>query len=413
MQSTNRGGGGTPLWVFAAILMVAMQGFADRCVAQDTTDTGGAAPAMKIYDEPGYYTIHSEVNIDVTREAYIRMNKIAAEYDRRLTAIFGGHVSKKLPFYLFSNDPDYQAMGGIPGSAGVFRFDWKGARLMAVVGDQITPWSWHVIQHEGFHQFVNALIGWNIPPWVNEGMAEFFGEGVFTGDGFVTGCLPAGRADRIKKEIRDGDFMPLGDMRRFSQQQWNSRLTILNYDEAVSMIFFLAFADHGKYATPFVSYLRAVHNGVDPDKAWVQIFGNNDQAFQDAWSKYWVNRPETESNELYTQAETAKFTSFLARAWVRGQTFKTVDEFFEAAGAGTLKQPQLTDPDWLPPAMLTRAIADKAMYGTWSLVAPHGTSDPRVICTMPDGTKMIGRFEENSNHCYTVTVVTPGDSDNQ
>ena len=30
-----------------------------------------------------------------------------------------------------------------------------------------------------------VLIGGNIPIWVNEGMAEYFGEGLFTGDGFV------------------------------------------------------------------------------------------------------------------------------------------------------------------------------------------------------------------------------------
>ena len=28
-----------------------------------------------------------------------------------------------------------------------------------------------------------------MPTWLNEGLAEYFGEGIFTGDGFVTGVI--------------------------------------------------------------------------------------------------------------------------------------------------------------------------------------------------------------------------------
>ena len=31
--------------------------------------------------------------------------------------------------------------------------------------------TWHVVQHEGFHQFVFAVIRGEIPTWVNEGLA--------------------------------------------------------------------------------------------------------------------------------------------------------------------------------------------------------------------------------------------------
>ena len=41
---------------------------------------------------------------------------------------------------------------------------------------------WHVAQHEGFHQFAWSRFAEDLPVWVNEGMAEFFGESVIVGD---------------------------------------------------------------------------------------------------------------------------------------------------------------------------------------------------------------------------------------
>ena len=50
---------------------------------------------------------------------------------------------------------------------------------------------------------MHAFIGGDIPIWVNEGLAEFFAQGLYTGDGFVTGVIPPSRLDRLKSFIRD------------------------------------------------------------------------------------------------------------------------------------------------------------------------------------------------------------------
>ena len=52
---------------------------------------------------------------------------------------------------------------------------------MAFAGEHITAYTWHTVQHEGFHQFAHAVIGGDIPTWLNEGLAEYFGEALFTG----------------------------------------------------------------------------------------------------------------------------------------------------------------------------------------------------------------------------------------
>jgi hypothetical protein len=50
------------------------------------------------------------------------------------------------------------------------------------------------------------VIGGELPIWVNEGMAEYFGEGIFTGDGFITGVIPPKRLRMIKETSSSKKF---------------------------------------------------------------------------------------------------------------------------------------------------------------------------------------------------------------
>jgi hypothetical protein len=53
---------------------------------------------------------------------------------------------------------------------------FAGDRLMAYVPAGASALGWHVVQHEGFHQFVAQVIRGDMPIWANEGLAEYFGE---------------------------------------------------------------------------------------------------------------------------------------------------------------------------------------------------------------------------------------------
>ena len=139
--------------------------------------------------ETQFYTIHTDLADLPAREASIRITKMADEYERR-TRGFGGRIDQKLPFYLYQNPDDYYAAGGPKGTSGIF----DGSRLMAVAGEKLTGLTWQTIQHEGFHQFARTLIQDDLPPWLNEGLAEYFGEAIFTGDGYVVGVIPPWRA---------------------------------------------------------------------------------------------------------------------------------------------------------------------------------------------------------------------------
>ncbi len=357
---------------------------------------------LKVYNAPGFYTFHTDVSLKKLRQIWLRMNFVAEAYQQRLHAIFGGAVTHKLPFYIFKKAHEYYKDGGMPGSAGVFEYTYKGQWLMAIGGGQLNHQIWHVIQHEGFHQFTFAFIHRFLPAWANEGTAEFFGEGLFTGSSFVTGWLPPYREALIKYEIKHNKFKTIHTMREMSYSKWNDVLMGTNYDEAWSMIYFLAYANGGRYAVPFTQYLRLYRHGFDAETAWDRVFGDNDLAFQRLYVKYWMNLPPNATAELYARVQTEALTNFLARAMTLKQRFYSAKHFLAAAKDGTLKVYHFPNRLWLPPSLLTHAMHESMGIGTWSIASASRL--PKLICLMPDGTKLIGSFHINNGRPMDVAV---------
>jgi len=370
-----------------------------------------AAPALaqvklKTY-ESKYYIIHTDLDPDTVRDATLRITAMAKEYDLR-TRVFGGKITYKLPFYLFAHRLDYYAAGGPIGSIGVFRID----KLMAVVGESPVDFSWHVVQHEGFHQFVHMVIGGHIPIWINEGLAEYFGEAVFDGDGYATGLIPPERLKRLKKKITDGTLRPLSKMMQIDRHEWNRTMSTDDYDLAWSMVQFLAHGENGKYERTFNAFLRDVGRTGAYEKAWEQNFGRGTQVFEQMWRKYWLSLPDDPTEKKYAEATVKTLTAFLARAISQEQSFHSVDEFFKEAKAGTL----LSHPgDWLPPSLLTSALVRAEKMGNWSLRAkgPPGRPPARkkaealeLICALENGITLVGRFRLRNDRVKSVSINT-------
>src|SRR5690606_18973637 len=135
--------------------------------------------------------------------------------------------------------------------------------------------------------FAHAMIGLNLPIWVNEGLAEYFGEGIFTGDGFVTGVIPPWRLKRLKAGMEAQRFIPVRTMMLITHEQWNQQLNLANYDQAWAMVHFLAHAEDGKYQQPFVQFMRGVSQGMDWRAAWMGTFGDP-EGFEQKWRAYWL-----------------------------------------------------------------------------------------------------------------------------
>ncbi len=343
-----------------------------------------------------FYIIHSDLDRDIIREADLRLTRMAMVYMDR-TKKFSGKITTRLPFYLFRHLEDYMAAGGLPGSSGVY----NGEKLMAFAGPKVTSQTWKTVQHEGFHQFVHAVMGGDIPVWVNEGLAEYFGEAVFTGDDMITGLIPPARLQRIKAMIDAGTHKSVAEMMTLEREAWNFRLTTTNYDQAWSMVHFLAHGDDGKYQSRFEGFINDLSKrGLEWRRAWLANFDADTDAFEKAWRSYWMSLPPNPSAQEYARATTATLTSFLARAHCRKQKFKDFDAFREAAENKALKAPK---GDWLPATLLKHALSKARYYGSWKLTS-KGRAPPTLTCTLEDGTRLVGSAKVKKRRIRSVNV---------
>ncbi len=346
---------------------------------------------LKLY-ESQYYMVYTDLGPEEAREAVLRMTRMAEEYHTR-TAAFSGAIDHKLPFYLFAHREDYIKAGGRRDTAGVF----TGSYLMAAAVPQanhpgtISSFTWHVVQHEGFHQFAHAVIHAHLPIWVDEGLAEYFGEAQFTGDGYVAGLIPAGRLRQIHLGLDKKIFKTVNDIMNLTQLEWNGALAVANYDQAWSMTHFLVHADAGKYQSAFSAFINDMSHGKAWDAAWQNNFGGS-EGFEDKWKEYWNKLSGNPTLNLYSRVTVSVLTSFLGRAYSQKQTFDNFKEFREM----DVKQLKAAPADWLPPALFVYNVLQvkkiEEIGGFFALVVPRGSRLPQLVCTLADGTKLIGSF---------------------
>jgi hypothetical protein len=407
MRMLNRGGRfrlAMPC-ILACVALVAFAGrpASGQCAAalamEQLRDKAVKDDGLKTY-QTQYYTIYTDLDPDLAHEAALRMTRMAEEYHAR-TAGFSGQVTGRLPFYLFKTDDEYHAAGGLPKSVGQF----TGDALMASADPSHAERTWQIVQHEGFHQFAAAVIGGELPVWANEGVAEYFGEAQFTGDGFVIGLIPPTRLQRLRGEIEGPDARSIKTMMLMGPEQWTADLQKINYDQAWSMVHFLISADGGKYQAGFVNFMSQIGQGQAWPQAWQHNFANT-AAFETEWKNWWLSQSEDPTANLYVQATCQTLTSFLARAGTRHQTFESFDEFLHAAQSGELKVPASSDPDWLPPSLLANALlAVGKENATWSLLPADPANHmryPRIAAELPDQTRIVGNYAPKGPHGWTV-----------
>lgn len=339
------------------------------------------------------YVIHTDLGPDIAREAALRLDRLAEVFEES-APLPAGEVKQKLPFYLYQNAADYDAAGGKPGTAGVF----DGEQLMAVAVDGDGWATWHVVQHEAFHQYANAALEHDLPPWLNEGLAEYFGEAIFTGDGYITGLVPPERANQVRKAIRAKEYEPLRHLVRLTHDQWNDTFSPARYDHAWSLVHFLHENADPPGPEAVKACITALTSGADPAAAFEKAFGDA-SAIERQWKRWWLELPEEPTAEGYARATVAKLTSFLARATAAGQRFTSIDSFFDAALAGEI---HVRENDWLPPSLLQSAMREKVPAERWAIEGDGHT--PALVLTLKDGARLVGTFELKDRRVNKVSV---------
>lgn len=177
------------------------------------------------------------------------------------------------------------------GSGGMFFVSPRGAALAFWTEGLPRSRVLHVIQHEGFHQFAHTRFGSDLPPWVNEGVAEFFGESVVVDGAVIIGQTSERTIGTLRQAIDAGKHIRFREMVTMDSPSWNANVqkgdAMLQYMQAWSMVHFLVYGDGGQYRKAFEAYLGYINHGAKNYDAFVRAFGTNDlDSFETRWIAY-------------------------------------------------------------------------------------------------------------------------------
>ena len=261
------------------------------------------APALgKKLPNSRYYTIRSDLGSAQTKQYADHLDTMYGEFTKQLIAQSG--LRKRSPEYpnvlIFAKQQDYldtlRTQYGIngTGSGGMFFVSPRGAGLAFWVEGLPKQRVEHVIQHEGFHQFAYAFFGNEMPPWLNEGLAEFFGEAVVEGSSVIIGQASPQVVDQVRKAVNQEKYIPFMDLLQMDDQRWNGNVRNgsagLQYMQSWSMVQFLVYGEDGKYGTSFTAMLKLLNDGTKPFDAMRKAFSLAAEAdvlrFEARWKEY-------------------------------------------------------------------------------------------------------------------------------
>ncbi|MEM7230227.1 MAG: DUF1570 domain-containing protein, partial [Planctomycetota bacterium] len=241
------------LLVFLAALALASPALAQRRAELPWWDRSRAK-------QVGYYLIRTDLEADTANQIALHLNVMYEEYARRLASL-PPRAPEKLNVYVFSRYDDYvrtlRARYGIigEGSGGMFFVTAQGSGLAFWTEDLPRRRIEHVMQHEGFHQFAYSRFGNDLPLWVNEGMAEFFGQSVLVGRKLILGQTQERVIEAVKVAVDANEHIPFQDMLTMDSARWLNAVrtgqAALQYEQAWSMVHFLVYGDGGRYVKAF------------------------------------------------------------------------------------------------------------------------------------------------------------------
>ena len=254
--------------VAALLLPVAMGTAQDRALAAwwDRAPTYSSKFYRIRTDLPRAEAQRLSRHLDAVHEAYLRQ-----------LGSLNPRAPEALDVLIFHRRDDYRltmrARFGVDatGTGGMFVRGGTGSALAFWTEGLPRHRLYHVIQHEGFHQFASSRFGNDLPLWVNEGLAEYFGTAVLDGTTFIAGQANARVLEQLHDGLERGAMVPFRRMLAMSHEAWADSVrsgdAALRYHQAWSMVHFLINGEGGRYRKAFEAYLRAMNRGHTPDVA--------------------------------------------------------------------------------------------------------------------------------------------------
>lgn len=274
-----------------------------------------------------HYTIYTDARPEDLTKISKHMDALFENYEGRFQGFQNNRTdNQKMPLYIFRTKKAYtdffERLGFSGANTGGMFFVMPQAQGLAIFLEgrglqEVTS----VLQHEGFHQFAFSYIGPELPTWVNEGIAQYFEDGILINDKFYLGMANAHRVQSVKAAIESNRAIDFNRLLSLSNQEWIQAVVSgapqasLQYDQSWSIVYFLITAENGKYRVPFDNYLRLVAKGKDSVSAFREAFGSEDTtAFEKRWREWALKvQPDPLSQAIERMSYMAEAMQFLVK----------------------------------------------------------------------------------------------------
>lgn len=281
--------------------------------------------------ESKHYVIYSDLDRAATLDYARRLDAMYEEYSRRL-ADFPVNGNEKFQVHLFKKQSDYRRFTGsrLPNSAGIFI-----PSMQALAGYEESAGRTalrQTLQHEAFHQFAWQAISQKLPIWLDEGLAQIFEEGVWTGDKFLLGQVPPARLKLLRDDIANNRLIPFKTLLTMSRQTYQARMKDdavgrSQYNQAWAMTHFLVFAadekGNARYRDRLLAWLRDMHAGRDANESFVANFSGNIDGFEKRFRE-WAGMIQPTPLSVYSD-RVSKLAELVRLFKQDGQEFDSVD----------------------------------------------------------------------------------------
>jgi tetratricopeptide (TPR) repeat protein len=157
-----------------------------------------------------------------------------------------------------------------PKPAGLFQHGWE--RQYATIRlDQDIPGRYNVVYHEYVHSLLHANFRW-LPTWLDEGLAEFYGNTRFEESKIYLGA-PSARVHRLQGVtlIKLDELISENPWRKFRNDE---QQIDLYYSEAWALVHYLTFGPGMEQGAKLNKFYSSLLLGEDQKKAFQEAFGN-------------------------------------------------------------------------------------------------------------------------------------------
>ena len=303
------------------------------------------------------YVLYANKPPEMIADVLFRLEAMHTEYSTAMKKHYRP-TEEKFKVFLFDNREAFVAAGGHPVMPGISisHNQGVGPRLMMMCpGGKLEVHQDHLLRHEVWHHFCAANLPGDFPIWLDEGLAEFFGYAIWTGDGVIYGMIRPEAYESLAGYVKQRRIMSLKKLLSLNGAQWFQTAGTddgwVGYMQSWSLVNFLMTADKGRYSGDLRAYIDAIcrHGNTEGPTRRLR---SRESVF-----RQWLNSlTPTRTYPKFYEAVTAILTSHLGRAHARGQRFASAKTFMEMARNGRLNMPPVGDDQWLPPSLMSECF---------------------------------------------------------